>query len=392
MKHKNLNWFIVGISVSLSAAVLARIEPWNYINSPDRLNTGYEKNFFRLPKEAEVSQKPWSDTYWPSDRGGLGWRWYSASGVNESPGATHYNGHYDYRSLLQMSKEQLSALSPIEKFDIVLGNIYPNRAGFYKWSKTERKRTVESGRRLQAWEGLCHGWAAASMNHAEPARVLTPVQVVDERDGQTKQIMLPFLSSDIKALMTYFYAELMNKPTAANDYKIIGLRCQSAGYSEYIKNGRRYRTANEECSDVNAGAFHVAVTNQIGIKRVSFIADLEPRAAVWNYPITGYRSSWLQERKPSASASKEAIREIVVETELDYMLEVNPYAYAFKGWDWQNARKTKVYRYTVELNAADQIVGGEWLTTEHPDFMWTIPKQEFTGDFAVLNHLFIQAE
>ncbi len=291
-----------------------------------------------------------------------------------------------------MSKEQLAVLSPIEKFDIYLGNIYPNRAGFYKWSRQERQRTVGSGRRIQGWEGLCHGWAAASINHAEPARVLAPVQIVDERDGQTKQIMLPFLSSDIKALMTYFYADVMNRSDASNYYRIVGLRCSSAGYSEYIRNGRRYRSASEECNDVNAGTFHIALTNQLGIKRASFIADLEPRAAVWNYPITGYRTHWLQERRPSASASREAIREIVVETELDYMLEVNPYAYSFKGWDWQNARKTKVYRYTVELNAADQVVGGEWLTAEHPDFMWTMQKVDFTGDFSILNNLFIPAQ
>lgn len=396
MKNKNITWFVIGTCITLSAAVLARIEPWNYVNSPDRLNTGYQKHFFSLPKAAEVAQKPWSDTYWPSDHGGLAWRWYTPNGVNESSSAINYNDVNDYRALLQMSKEQLARLSPIEKFDIYLGNIYPNRPNYYRWFKKERQRTIESGRSFKGWEGLCHGWAVASVNHVEPARVLAPVTIIDERDGQSKQIMLPFLSSDIKALLTYYYASLMDSSENSSLYKIVGLRCNgNATYTRYIREGRRTRAEtvlNDDCRDVNAGTFHIALTNQVGIQRQSFIADLEGSSPVWNHPITGYKSRWLQERRPSASASNEAVREIVVETTITYMVEVNPYASSFKGWDWLNAQNTKTYQYSVELNAADQIVGGEWLSSDHPDFLWTMGKQPFTGDFSILKDLFIPAQ
>ena len=29
-----------------------------------------------------------------------------------------------------------------------------------------------------------------------------------------------------------------------------------------------------------------------------------------------------------------------------------------------------VYRYDLELDSTDQLVGGEWYTNSHPDFLW----------------------
>ena len=31
------------------------------------------------------------------------------------------------------------------------------------------------------------------------------------------------------------------------------------------------------------------------------------------------------------------------------------------------------YYYDLELDAAGRIIGGEWYTPEHPDFLWTPP-------------------
>lgn len=34
--------------------------------------------------------------------------------------------------------------------------------------------------------------------------------------------------------------------------------------------------------------------------------------------------------------------------------------------------ETQIYNYDLELNQDGKIIGGEWHTDNHPDFIWTI--------------------
>ncbi|NBX17181.1 MAG: hypothetical protein EBR09_07440, partial [Proteobacteria bacterium] len=60
--------------------------------------------------------------------------------------------------------------------------------------QSERRRTSPAA---AAWEGLCHGWAPASLEFNEPE----PVTVTGENN-----IKIPFGSSDIKALLSWYMA------------------------------------------------------------------------------------------------------------------------------------------------------------------------------------------
>ena len=45
-------------------------------NEPELiLGEGYERNFRALPTQGSLDVEPWSDTYWPENKGGIAHRW-----------------------------------------------------------------------------------------------------------------------------------------------------------------------------------------------------------------------------------------------------------------------------------------------------------------------------
>ena len=72
---------------------------------------------------------------------------------------------------------------------------------------------------------------------------------------------------------------------------------------------------------------------------------------------------------------------------MGYTVEINP--------QWQATNNTashqdsaKSYRYKLELNTYGQIIGGEWLTADRPDFLWSQDPAAFTGYYANLGPLY----
>jgi hypothetical protein len=102
-----------------------------------------------------------------------------------------------------------------------------------------------------------------------------------------------------------------------------------------------------ECRDTNAGAFHVALTNQIAVKNEGFVADVTRDSEVWNQPIYAYETKIIAEKNcatPGAAAG--TVREVTVETTMYYISEVDQH--------WSYVEKhdsigTKEYQYRLEL-------------------------------------------
>ena len=130
------------------------------------------------------------------------------------------------------------------------------------------------------WEGICHGWSQAASNYSEPEQV-----VVTNKDG----VKVPFGSSDVKGLLAMHDA-YNSKGTFAR----VGDRCDVRGKvageeSEEdgpIKPPSAADANKDKCADVNAGAFHVVITNMIGINSQGFVADVDRFNDVWNQPVT----------------------------------------------------------------------------------------------------------
>jgi hypothetical protein len=343
------------VSLSLSQVALSAPlhfdEGWNpSISGPDIMNMNFEKNFTTLPLSGKVSgsEKYWSGDYWPLRNGNINYRWYSQNKIGFnliSPGLERAK---------KMTIPQLAELSPSEKYDLLTGRYdYP----------LKNKVSEIANPSAEIWEGICHGWSPASMNHNEP----TP-KLLFNPDG----IEVPFGSTDIKALLSYYYAHVHR----AADTHQMGSRC-------YEENSRQTNCNN----DLNAGAFHIVLANRIGFEKKGVIADMQRFKEVWNNPITSYQSRVLGSNRPRSTSASGTTQVFYLQTTVTY---------AAKGiHDWhpvngtaKQTQRSQVFEYEIELSGDGTIIGGEWKSKSRPDFLWIMPRaQAFNGILSRLGEL-----
>lgn len=295
-------------------------------------------NFNLLPLKGKVLNKErlWSGDAWAFNKGSINHRWNAA----EKTG-------FDYKSpssreVIAYPTDRLKELSPSEKYDIYMGRYdYP--------LKMEVDWMARAGK--MDWEGLCHGWAGASLNHSEPA----PVTVTNP-DG----IVVHFGSADVKALLTYAYSKINIRQEDS-----LGKRCE---YYSLIE--------EDFCDDdLSALTFHAVLTNKLGLYGQSFIADMDRYKEVWNHPILSYESK----------IDKRERNKVSVTTKVTYVdiTEKN---------DWEKGAKQMVsyltVKYELDLDANGNMINGRWLTRERPDFLWTVSEpQEFDGYLSSIRSL-----
>lgn len=144
------------LSLSTSTFALPHLQkPWEEYSKPEIISENFVRAFSELPLKGEVSDKTryWSSDYWPMNKGSINLRWNSPlqQGFNlVSP---------SFEEALKMTQRELAALSPAEKFDLYNGRYdYPLKMAVAKKASPED----------EVWEGICHGWALAALNHKEP--------------------------------------------------------------------------------------------------------------------------------------------------------------------------------------------------------------------------------
>lgn len=327
-------------------------EAWDEVNEPIRIGSGYVSKLSDLPASGTLAATPWSDDYWPSNQGGIARRW-----------KLDWSDAFSYRSpsLEQLRKAnvgQIALMSPAEKFDLFLGDYS------YPTVQSERLRVSPEN---EHWEGICHGWAAAAINFAEPKPVL-----VTNADG----LKIPFGSADIKALLSFFQGNI-GRTTGG----FLGGRC-NIDLEQFPQYG-----VNPECRDTNAGAFHLVLANEIGLRKKGFIADLTRDRMVWNQPVHAYTSKVLRTQAPTPGAAVGTTSEMVVETTITYTAEIEPQWETVIGSEFQNNR-TVSYVYRLELNSQGEIIGGAWEVDERPDFLWTQSRPVFFGRWRALEKIY----
>lgn len=298
---------------------------WDSANHPAILVKDALYHLPSLPLKAslESSRSLWSDSYWPRNSGGISLRWQDLTGD------VRYR-IYSQKEAKALGTEEIAKLSPAEKFDLL-----QNDYGFSFTRKVIRQNPLNR----PDWEGICHGWAQASLFHPQFSST-----EFTNKSGQR----IRFASSDVAGLMSYFYAKVGKGKTS-----FLGRRCwENPG------------NTSVSCTDMNAGAFHVVLANLVPQGK-SFIMDLDPYKHVWNFPVLGYESELLEERSPSPGAALSASREVLVRTKLFFVQETGP--------EWNPPLRAvgfKDYLYWLELDASDLIVGGNWSEAQHPDFAW----------------------
>lgn len=323
---------------------------WGGSNMPEFLNEHYQRNFSRLPLEGRLSDDkiPWSDSFWPSRRASIANRWQSDEGYSTFRLATR-------DQLRRMSRNQIAAMSPAEKYDIAMGD-YDYRVTYLAWGS--------SSPRASHWAGICNGWSQAALMHDEP-------QSIDfvNPDG----IVVPFASSDVKGLMSYFYAlgdseaEVSQMGSACNDW------------------GRVFGSG--ACSDIHPGAFHIALANQIGLMNEGFVAEVDSGSEKWNQPVFQFRSRVLRRSGAQGGSARGTASQVLMETTMIYALE-SPQQWAPVLGTAAFGQAAKTYRYWLELSSSGEIIGGSWENSDRPDFIWTTTRSRFLGDFEGLNRIY----
>ncbi len=349
-----------------------KTDQWNYANDPSRFRVEFDYRLSQLPREGEAEQIPWADDYWSYYNDSINHRWRGAS--NPSPAEL-----YDLAFNSWQMPEGYMALRPRADRAATWDADYYNRLGPLATEVHSRRgnERMTNGRDddgdgevdecdsedcdgVEFWWGVCHAWAPAAVMEPEP---VNPV----EHNGRT------FYPSDIKALMMIAYDS-----TSAI---MLGGRCNARDV-ERDENGR---ATLAECQDVNAGAFHVVITNMLGVHRRAFDEDRTYDYQVWNQPIRSFRVTSLREGLTATEANQvlgitgdsysfngDAVSFAEVRMDVRYITESHPSEQPTLPIIDRYTR-TDRYHYVLELDAEGNVIGGEWATTSqsnHPDFLW----------------------
>ena len=323
----------------------------------------YETNWNELNKYKSgsvASQRvPYLDSWYPEKSGG--------TNVNIAPSSwtEQDNGTKPNWAIVNSDDEfinQPSVMGALDKYDKAFFGAKSTAA---KWERDNHTRKTPD------WYGHCNGTSAAVARFQNPEKsVYRPKDCTPGSKYCTK-----FTPRDIRALLSEI---AMN----AKAKFISGNRC-SKTKDEIEDSPRRLNSlAMDSCQDINPASFHIALVNFIRKQGQTLIFDKSQDKEVWNYPLYSYdysaekvsiskalsvvgvsKSSWIFN-----PAAKDFVS---VTMNVDYR---NPSTRNFNyvGSKTRN-KKTLTYKYILELDANDNIIGGEWSKenySSHPDFLW----------------------
>lgn len=376
---------------------------WEFMdhnNQIEQLTSGWlttvEKNIDKLPFKGESAIDLWSDDYWRLEWGGISYRYSSRDyfdGYKEA--ITSYLQPDQWLKLLldpslPQRNNQIDAWAPSEKYDLSVNDL-----GFTltREQKEEGALFADEEGNVESWMGLCHGWAAAAIMAPKPVK---SVQAWGPEGSKIR-----FFPHDIRALTSLAWAN--------GDYSssFVGTRCNRKT-PELSENGR---VKDSECFDNNPASFHLALGNMIGLEKASFVMDAAFDYQVWNQPIKGYEFTFFNPLAPeqqskngldvavsydakfksidpfqkpltrgkrnnsSSHYDDTGISKVVgVIVSVVYLAEVVP----VHGESARGESLIRVtYTYDLELSQTEsgfEIVGGEWHSNAHPDFLWVPTK------------------
>lgn len=257
---------------------------WDWRNDPRRFHAELDYNWENLPTEGYSKKTAWADTYWPTYEDSINARWQGNSVLSPAEKYdkafndwTEPEGFMDLKPFdpdsCEWDEEYYTSLGPAADFVSKNKGNWRSHNGVDDdgdglsdaeecgWGGEKDRDGVET------WWGLCHAWVPAAMLEDEP---MGPV----EHEGVTFEV------ADIKALLQMQHDR--------SDAYMLGGRCNEKDVERDDETGR---LEQDQCRDVNAGAFHVIVTNFLGLQERPIAEDRTYNYEVWNQPVVGYKIS-----------------------------------------------------------------------------------------------------
>jgi hypothetical protein len=358
------------------AGIKSNERPEDLVEGGPVYHTLGEMEHAGLLKYTVPGRLPWSSSYWPILSGVVAAR-YTDGGFLAADG---WAGKHAYVMSNPASASFAGGsgdnMSPAEKYDYIVGD-----SGY---TLTQRMWGRGASGKVGGWEGICDGWSAASIVFDEPIKGFYATA------ASGKQVH--FYPDDVKALSSILWS------AATPNVRFYGNRCE-VGSPVRDPVGRIKPldphgdfTDPDRCWDVNPGIFHMVAVNQIGNAHRPFILDGVYDQEIWNYPTWRYEYTYFNPQtlqpvdhwkdavvakdrfyidrfKPYRGANTKYVAGIAMN--VTYMVEMNPSH--VEGQHIQSA-KTVQFVYDLELDADMKIIGGEWYSWGHPDFVWSPPK------------------
>jgi hypothetical protein len=354
---------------------------------------------------AKTPTQPWTSSYWPDSIGGIATR-YGKNSVLGAKIETLLNFGWNkgkwkdrnYRmkkNVLSLTEDEIAQnLSPSEKYDLLMGDMdftLTNNIIAEIDYRFDHKLDWNTGiwadqKGMTSWVGICDGWTVASLHTPRP------VHAVRVR-GATGQ-MVTFYPDDLKGLASHLFA----RTNQWLGIERVGNRCQKMSG----KKDEFGRPKEADCRDVDAGIWHAAVMNRIGIDKRGFIIDIDNNTKVNNHPVFGYEVQYfnpINGRIDSIQKSTVPIDEVVdrksgfFHKDATHMvgvrMTVNMLDYAWPTGEENDSPaydklRSATYVYALELDPQGQILGGEWQSQgkkflffgdnaeKQPDMVWMI--------------------
>ena len=346
----------------------------NLVDGNPNLARSLEEIDLRGLLNKSLTTQPWSDDYWAIANGVLAHRYAHASGETGHQWQQAFDKFKASPTKDLIAQGLTHLLSPAEKYDLLVGdkNFTLTNSMFL-----EGKKYYDRNGKVESWMGICHGWAAAAYVLPRPKSVVW----VKSFDGK---LDIPFYPSDIKSLGSLLFAK--NKYQS----KFIGGRCNTKD-PQQDENGR---VIDQKCFDNNPATWHFSVVNQIGINDRSMVLDATFDYEVWNQPVLSYKiryfnpisykfvntlngakSNYSDFRTDKFKKYRDPRTTSVVGIQMTvkYIVETSPRQIA-RDSKFYDGIKEVTYLYDLELDRANNVIGGEWYTNLHPDFLWTPTK------------------
>lgn len=354
-------------------------DAWDYANDPKHFGLPLTYELSALPMQGRVKEDPWPETYWPSRDDSYNVRWLDDQFSPLEKYDLAFNGWippYGFEHLRPLTPENCEsgtwdpeyyeALGPAAKAWSELRGNYKARNGLDD-DGDGLVDECDDMDGIEQWWGTCHAWVPASILEKEPLEAV-------EYHG------VRFEVSDIKALLMLTYDSSLQIA--------VGDRC----LEENPKRDLNGRIINTDCRNINAGTFHVLISNLIGVMGRSLGEDRMNHAEVWNHPLVSYQVLERHElSREEASVllgqyaggsyyfNEEATHFVSFKTRVEYLTESDP---SQDPWRWNLAEWTRAdtYHYVLELNDHGAVIGGEWiaqrddqgqwLNYDRPDYLW----------------------
>lgn len=242
--------------------VSAPAEQWNQYDNPNLFSADLVTTLQDLPLRGEANDIPWAGNYWPVYKDSINDTW---EGTGTKPPSQKYAEAFGYDADVVMDQVSLyhGIDSQSHRRSCINDSQCPSNLG-----KCSKRSGQTIGFCIPTWFGIDHAWAPVSILLAEPKH-----EVV--HNG------VNFKINDIKALISIIYNRTVTR--------FASLRCNTDDANIQVDDYDRPTGVDSECRDTNPGTFHLLLTNYIGIRGSSFVADATWDDEVRNEPIRGYR-------------------------------------------------------------------------------------------------------